>query len=90
MPVTAGGSGFEFEPALGNAVVFARHFLFILAKTGGSDRSQLMREHVPDLVAALQCPQVPGEGHQIPPVAIGLKQVHDGVDITFFQGLPEL
>lgn len=90
MTVTTGGPGLELEPAFGDAAAFRGLLFCILHEAGGLDSGELAGQHVVDLFAALQRLQVPGEGHEIAPVTIGLKQVDGGVYVAGFKRIAEL
>ncbi|MNX70582.1 hypothetical protein D3C86_1018450 [compost metagenome] len=88
--VTAGDTGLELEPAFGDAIAFRSLLLHILHQARGFDGGKLARQHVADLLTAFQRLQVPGEGHEVAPVTIGLKQVDGGVYVSIFQRIAEL
>jgi hypothetical protein len=71
----AGDPSFELNPALRNSICF-RSVL-----TVGNSPVRWLRigepclEHVANLFLALHCLDVPGEGHEVAPVAIRLKEL---------------
>src|SRR3984893_5755038 len=78
MAKAAGDLGFELYPALCNSIRFrsvltVRNFPVRRLRIG-----ELRLEHVANLVLALHCLDVPGEGHEVAPVAVRLKEI-DGL-----------
>ena len=57
-----------------------------VAKPDGSMRSRVALEQVGDAVAALDGGDVPGEGDQVAPVALGGEQLGGGLDVAGAQG----
>src|SRR3981081_459778 len=78
MAKAAGDLGFELYPALCNSIRFrsalpVRNFPVRRLRIG-----EPRLEHVANLVLALHCLDVPGEGHEVAPVAVRLKEI-DGL-----------
>ena len=74
--------GLEADPALDQAIRFGRVFALGERPVGGFRCRKLAFQHVADLVAAFHGLDVPGEGNEIAPIAILLKQADRRVDVA--------
>ncbi len=90
MAVSTRGRSLELKPAFGDATAFRGRLFTVLHKARRLDCGKLALEHVADLFAAFQRLQVPGEGYQIAPVAIGMKQVDGSIYVASFKRCAEL
>ncbi len=83
--IAAGAVGLDLDPALQQAVVVRHGLLRVQVEPHRLDLFQLVPQHVADLVAPLQGAQVPGEQHQVAPIAFVLEQRGDGIDVLVAQ-----
>ncbi len=80
---------FKLDPGRHNTAFLGWYFALSQCPVTWRNRAKLPGQHVPDLILALDCLDIPGEGYKIPPVAIVLKHVHGFVDIVVLQCFSE-
>ncbi|MCY1209700.1 hypothetical protein D9M72_213620 [compost metagenome] len=83
--VAAGQVGLDLDPALQQAAVVGHGLLGVAAEAHRLHLRQLAPQHVADLALPFQGAQVPGEQHQVAPIAFVLEQSGDGIDVLVAQ-----
>ena len=88
LPVAPADCGFEVEPAVGDTSRFVGLTNQMKARRSGLGKAML--KHVAHTGVAFDRHNIPGERHQIAPVALGREHRDGGVDVARFEGVTEL
>ena len=74
--------GFERNPGFEHAIGLGRHLALCDAPVTGLHALQAIGQHVADLITPFHGFDVPGEGEEIPPIALGAEQRDGSVNIA--------
>jgi len=89
-PIATRDIGLELDPGGGDATLLGRHLALGDLPVMRFDGRQLRAQHVGDLSPALACIEVPGECHQIPPIAVLHEELRGAIDVALFQCVTEI
>ncbi len=80
----------ELDPGGDDATLLGRNLAFGQLPMAGLGRVELMPQHILDLVLALHRLEVPGEGHEVAPIAVVQKHLPRRGDVAALERLSEI